>query len=598
MKIERISISNFLGARAIDLVFDSPVQLMCGPNGAGKSSVRDGIALALTADLGRVGLKKDAPQLITDGADGANVVLQTSAGEVAVAIAASGRIADSLKGVELPPALPYVLDGQRFARMTPEERRGFLFGLMGLSAGGDEVRKRLAARGCDVQRAEAVMPMLRAGFDAAAKEAATKAREAKASWREITGETYGEKKAEGWRPALVNFDEKQLRAAEAALEATEAGLEAANQRLGKLQLAQTQHRQAEQRAAGLREKAGRRQRITEKLKLDRAELAEWEPKLARVQAAAQPKVGLVHDLARATDSLLREFASAGYGGETEVHEEARAALGAYEREHGPLAKTTAHDAEVAPKLQQYEKAVALYRSAVANGERDLAEADAAAVALEQLDAGERAPDQAEVDAAARHRDDLKAEKGVNAAKVAQLRAAEREERQAVEKIKRATAAHQSVVAWAAIADALGPGGIPGEILTEALDPLNERLAQSALDTEWMQVGVDGEMQISVGSAGRPYALLSESEKWRVDAMLAEAIAHLSGLRMLVLDRMDVLDLQGRQDLLAWLDNLAEDGELDTCLLFATLKGLPASLPPTMSAHWIEGGVVTQLKEAA
>lgn len=590
MKISHIHIEQFLGARAVDIDLAAPVALIAGPNAAGKSSVRDAVALALTSDLGRVGLKKDAPQLITDGAEGANVVLQTSAGEAAVAISASGRIADSLKGVELPAALPYVLDGQRFARMTPEERRGFLFGLMGLSAGGDEVRKRLAARGCDVQRAEAVMPMLRAGFDAAAKEAATKAREAKASWREITGEAYGEKKAEGWRPALVAFDEKQLRAAEAALETTEAGLEAANQRVGKLQLAQTQHRQAEQRAAGLREKAGRRQRIAEKLKLDRAELAEWEPKLASVKAAAQPKVGLVHDLARAV-----HFLTGVYGGELYEHADA---LARYEAEHGPVAAPTAHDAEMAPKLQQYEKAVALYRSAVTNGERDLAEADAAAAALEQLDAGDPAPDQAEIDAATRHRDDLKAEKGVNAAKVAQLRDAERAERQAVEKIKRATAAHQSVVAWTAIADALSPGGIPGEILTEALDPLNERLAQSALDTEWMRVGVDGDMQISVGSTGRPYALLSESEKWRVDAMLAEAIAHLSGLRMLVLDRMDVLDLQGRQDLLAWLDNLAEDGELDTCLLFATLKGLPASLPPTMSAHWIEGGVVAQLKEAA
>ena len=194
MKISHIHIENFLGARAVDIDLAAPVVLIAGPNAAGKSSVRDAVALALTADLGRLGLKKDAPQLITEGAEGASVVLQTSAGEIAVAISASGRIADSLKGVELPPALPYVLDGQRFARMTPEDRRGFLFGLMGLSAsaGGDEVRKRLAARGCNMERAEKVLPMLRAGFDAAAKEATTKAREAKAAWREITGETYGE----------------------------------------------------------------------------------------------------------------------------------------------------------------------------------------------------------------------------------------------------------------------------------------------------------------------------------------------------------------------------------------------------------------------
>jgi hypothetical protein len=39
-------------------------------------------------------------------------------------------------------------------------------------------------------------------------------------------------------------------------------------------------------------------------------------------------------------------------------------------------------------------------------------------------------------------------------------------------------------------------------------------------------------------------------------MLAEAISFQSGLRLLVLDRFDVLDAQGRSDLLAWLDVLA------------------------------------------
>ena len=32
--------------------------------------------------------------------------------------------------------------------------------------------------------------------------------------------------------------------------------------------------------------------------------------------------------------------------------------------------------------------------------------------------------------------------------------------------------------------------------------------------------------------------------------------------------------------------------------FGTLKALPANLPKTMIAHWLENGVVAQLKEAA
>jgi hypothetical protein len=601
MKIAHLTIENFLGARAVDIDLSAPVALIAGANGAGKSSVRDAVALALTADLGRVGLKKEAPQLITDGATGASVVLQTSAGEIAVSISDKGHIADNLRGVEMPPALSYVLDGQRFAQLDAKERRAFLFGLMGLSVGTDEVCKRLAARGCDEKRVEAIKPMLRAGFDAAAKEAAGKSREAKGSWREITGETYGEKKADGWRaPETPTVSDEQMRAAEAALEATEAGLQAANQRVGALQAAQRQHQEARQRAAGLREKAEKRQRILEKLERDRADLAEWEPKLASVKAAAQPRAGLVHDLARAVNDCLALAMPFGEMNERE-REQLKAAndsLGAYIAEHGSIVTLTPHDAEMAPKLKQYEEAVALYRRAVTNDERDLADADAAAAALAHLEQADPAPDPAEIDSATKHRDDLKAERTVNASRLQQLRDAVNAARHAAEKVKRAAELHQAVLAWNLIAEALGPDGIPGDMLAETLDPLNARLAKSAQTAEWARIEIAPDMTIRSGLNDRPYALMSESEKWRCDAMIAEAIAHLSGLRLLVLDRMDVLDLPGRSDLLGWLDQMAEDGEIDTALLFGTLKALPASLPPTMSAHWIEQGVASQLKEAA
>ena len=150
-----------------------------------------------------------------------------------------------------------------------------------------------------------------------------------------------------------------------------------------------------------------------------------------------------------------------------------------------------------------------------------------------------------------------------------------------------------------LADALSPNGIPAEMLAEALGPINDRLRQSAALAEWKAVKITANMEVVIpGLHERPYSLLSESEKWRCDAMLAEAIAFLSGTRLLVLDRFDVLDLQGRGDLLAWLDILASDGEIDTALIFGTLKAAPSNLPETVAAHWIENGVLGQLREAA
>jgi energy-coupling factor transporter ATP-binding protein EcfA2 len=593
MKINHIHIENFIGARAVDVPLNSPTTLICGQNGAGKSSVRDAIAFALTADLGRVSLKKDARQLIFDGASSASITLQTSLGEIGVAISSNGRIADSMRGVELPAALPYVLDGQRFAQLDAKERRAFLFGLMGLSAGADEVRKRLTARGCDAKRIKAVIPMLRAGFDAAQSEAAGKARDAKASWREITGETYGEKKAEGWKPALtVDVDEMQLQAAKSALDATNAELAAANQRLGALQERMRRYQQAQVAADGLRKRAAIKPRILEKLKRDRAKLAEWQAKVGQARAAAGVALrnGLIHDLARAV-----HFLSGHYAGPLHEHE---GVLARYEAEYGPVAQPEQHDLEMAAKLPQYEEVLELWKIAVANDERALADAEAAERALAKSGHADPAPDAAEMDAAERHRAQLEVEQVANQSTLDRLKAQRAAAWHADAKSVRAGELHQAVLAWTAIADALGPDGILGEMLAEALGPLNKRLAQSAQVAEWQRVEIAPDMTIRTGPNKRPYALLSESEKWRCDAMIAEAIAHLSGLRLLVLDRFDVLDLQGRSDLVAWLDQLGADGEIESCLLFGTLKAIPANLPETISAHWIENGVVGQLKEAA
>jgi hypothetical protein len=45
--------------------------------------------------------------------------------------------------------------------------------------------------------------------------------------------------------------------------------------------------------------------------------------------------------------------------------------------------------------------------------------------------------------------------------------------------------------------------------------------------------------MAITAEGRAYSLLCESEKWRVDAMIAAAIAELSGVKVMMLDRMDV-----------------------------------------------------------
>lgn len=599
MKLTSLSVQNFLGARAVEVHLTTPVTLFAGKNGAGKSSIQEAVRMALTGEAVRVGLKKDYGQLVTEGAESGFAEVEIDGTVRAFVTLPDGKTTPLTEYVP-PTALPYVLDAQRFAKMEPNERRAFLFGLMGLSAGGAEVKKRMLAKGCNDQKVETIMPMLRSGFDAAHKEAQAKARDEKAAWRTITGETYGDKKAATWAAEKPAFDAAVLADLQQKIVATDAGLAAANQRMGGLQADHKRHAEAAQRLAELREKGSRYARIADKLVRDEAELKEWEAKVedARQRAAGGRKVGLVHDLARALFDLLDtgEPCTVRPGEDPKI-DAANYALNAYEDEHGSIKSAGAGDAEAASKLPEYEKALHLLQSAVANDKRDLADADAAAKAITELETTNgTAPDEAEINAARKHLDDLKAERTAIAAKLAGQQDAERQAKQADERTAKALAAHESVLAWISIADALAPDGIPGEMLAEALTPLNERLTDSAEVAEWADVTVTRDMQVLAG--GRPYALLSESEKWRADAMLAEAVAYLSKIKLVVLDRLDVLDLKGREDLIAWLDVLAQDGEINTALIFGTLKALPANLPKTMTAHWLENGVVAQLKEAA
>lgn len=573
MKLTRLNVQNFIGARAVDVALSAPVTLFAGKNGAGKSSLQEAVRMALTGEAVRVAMKKDFTQLVSEGADSGFSEVFTQDDGVYSIVLPSGKGTCLADG----NVLPFVLNAQRFASLDGNERRAFLFGLMGLSAGGAEVKKRLLAKGCNDQKVEVIMPMLRAGFDAAHKEAQAKARDEKAAWRTVTGETYGDKKAATWAAEKPAFDSAALADLQQRLVATDAGLAAANQRMGALQADQKRHAEAAHRLAELREKGSKYARIADKLVRDEAELKQWEQKVADLKGSERsqhavpcPDCGVMLVL---KDGDL-------------VHA-------------APMAKGT--DDDIA-RLPEYEKALHLLQSAVANDKRDLAEADAAAMAVNNWKetAGD-APDEAEIHAARKHLDDLKAERSDIAAKLSAQQDAERQAKQANERTAKALAAHESVMAWIAIADALAPDGIPGEMLAEALEPINDRLEQSSQDAEWLHVHVEADMSIFAAYPGlppRPYALLSESEKWRADAMLVEAISHLSKTKLLVLDRFDVLDLKGREDLIAWLDILAQNGEVETALIFGTLKALPAALPATMAAHWLDGGVVANLREAA
>ncbi len=608
MKLSSLQISNVLGARAVDLKLTKPVALIAGKNYAGKSSVQEAIRHALTGETVRVSLKKDYAALISEGQESGFV-------EVGTVDVAYSVVLPSGKGAHCDKAaLPYVLDAQRFAKLPDNERRQFLFGLMNVKLDGPAVKQRLLDKGCVAAKVDQVLPILRAGFDAATKEAAGKARDAKASWKTTTsGETWGKEKSGKWQPAALPegaaHAADDLALTNLHLAEISAELGAAQQALGAANASQRQVAEAHAKRAGLEAIAAHEASHQRTLDTALAGLAEWEQKVADCKA----KAGVAQPNPKAPgEFLLRGLASVtqDFLGLTERHPEmdwdtgllTRASKHLYEfiQLHGePNGEASKPDQEAVEKLPEYENALRLMQSAVANGKRNLEAAQIAATQLKALDELKVSAVDAS-DAEARV-GELQAKRTAAQAEIDRLKAVVDQATRRASIVLKASSLHHDVLDWAAIADALAPDGIPAELLAEALGPINRRLAQSGNDAQWKRINIGSDMSIFAAEEGespRPYNLLSESEKWRADAMIAEAVSHISGIKLLVLDRFDVLDGQGREDALYWLDDLAAAGEIDSCLLFGTLKSIPAQLPYNIEGFWIENGVAGAMKEAA
>ncbi|HEP8815796.1 TPA: AAA family ATPase [Pseudomonas aeruginosa] len=579
MRITKLEITNFQGLRHAALDVSAPVLLVAGHNGAGKSSLLDAISHAFTGKPGRVAQKQHIGQLITEGAKKgeARVEWLDESGEVQ----ACGVALPSGKGSPLAdsPFLPFVLDASRFAALDAKDRRRVLFDLTGASASPAEVSKRLEAKGIDLALFEKVKPLLRSGFPAAVEQAKAYASESRGAWKAITGENYGSEKAVDWAPELLAtvVTEDQVAEAGKNLQLLEDDLAEAQQALG----ASKQARQAAdgraQRIAQLRELAELEPRRRNKLTTDQQNQDEWSEKV-----------------------MAAELASAG----SVPHQPLTCphCQGAVDLQAGTLVvhqpPEQIADAEAARRLSEYRGYLASAQRAVANSQRDLDECLAAAEQIKALEAESvEAPSAEAIANGEQAINELRQARDASRAKLVALQEALEAATQREASIAKARAAHQDVVAWTGMADALSPTGIPAEILADAIGPVNDTLKRLAGTAGWSPVQISSDIDVTFG--GRLYGLLSESERWRCDATLALAIATISGLRLALLDRLDVLDIPARtQQAMKLFQSLAAGGEIDTLIVAGTLKEPMAKTPAWLQAVWIDAGQLADQQQQA
>lgn len=572
MKLTSLEIANVLGIARAEIDLSNPVTVITGTNESGKSSIRDAVSMAFLGKPCRVEHKKRLDQLLHDDAPKGRVIVQF--GETGEG--AEFRIPKGDHSVsEFPGAayMPYLLDPALFASASADDRRSFLFALTGCKASGQAIRDKLEARGISKELIDEITPELRKGFPAASAMAYDKAKSAKAVWRSITGATWGSNVAEGWKaerpeglcpkPADMDAIMTKQGAAQVNVEKGTAYVGGLEAKLKAFSSYGQRLRDAEQKAVSLPELKAAQEKAQTDLDESLALLPELEKKLSEMRAGAVPvPCPCCGEDLKIVGGTLVKFEGL---------------------------KANAKDStDFAMQVTSTRDAIAGLKRYLVASTQALAQAEAAADAVAAIKAEKvEKVDQAMIDDAT--------------AKLARCREQAQELRtefntkqelrnqfgKVAETTQKATDAHAEVKAWLEVGDALAPDGIPAEILQSALAPVNQSLAVLSGMCGWKAAVIHDDMSLSYG--GRVYELNSESGQWRFDALMALAIAQISDLRLVVLDRFDVLDVKSRVRLIHMLKELGRMDLMHSMILLGTTKG-PYPPEPGVGSVWVQAGL--------
>lgn len=569
----------------------------CGANEAGKSSISEAIRFALLGDTPRIDLKKNFGMLLSGSEKKGSVQLVADGGTIQIMrdVASGKAVTDPLSnlGASTVAALRIALGAQGFVDMDADARRKMLFDVVGVSMSPDEVADRLVAKGLPKEIVDKqIKPLLKASVDAALASAKEKLRERRAQWTATAQEPFGEQKAYMWvapepaKPSKTAAAIKDIDEAVKAVEQLDRDTEAAATDVGAKQAGAQQRRTFDEQLHRLDNFVANKSQIqADKRKIEaeistlKDQISTHEEMLDRIAASEVkhlecPKCE--QPLQLSADGEELEFATP-----QEPFVDVEGAPKRREELAQFRARLKVLDGELAQNVKRLD--------AIAN------QAELSRTIKEQQ---AKLPTEKDLADAEKKLNDLRQRLHVERETVQEALEHRRRVNLAAETTRRAAEIFKSWQFWSRAVELLEPSGVPGEILSEAMEKMNRRLAASAGLAGWGAPYINDDMSIvriseDEDAAERPYSLLSESAKWRVSAVIAEVISSMAGMNLLILDRWDVLDGAGRLQFMRWVRRLASDS-FDTVITMATLKGSPKEKPKLegFEVHWVEDGVVS------
>jgi len=580
MKITKVHLRNWLCHSVAEFPL-TPMSIICGPNGAGKSAIADAISYAITGETRRgIATKAERVALLNEGAVNGYVEIEMGGGSIKRDILTGKSTSSSAVTVDpgsCRDAISYLLDQPRFSASTEDGRRELLQKVLRAESSAKIIHDMLVLNKHDVVLVDSLTGEP-ATWGIAADKGAT---EARGAWKAIAGEAYGTVKAETFTSGLSRAQVNP--AAGAALERTIADLDATISALDTAIGAIAAHRQDD---GALRASLQRAAKLLDGAKSSRTDSS---TRVTDLRARALTAKSAVEEIQGQVSTRHLSCPDCGAFVQMEAGELVSADVTATTYTTSDITAAREKLAKIEADISEELVLQGTFQAAVKTAET--AQADLAALPAPSTAQAPPVTKKADLEL---ERADVATRRDAARAALTDHRVASKAQIAADQKIAQLDGLHATAQKWVEISKDLAPDGIPAKLLQKVIGPFNDTLREFSAATGWRQVALGADMRVM--AAGRPYALLSESEQWRADTMLTVALAVHSQLKFTVLDRFDLLDVTSRRKALAWLFGLTKSGNMETIIVLGTMKD-PPQVPSAICVHWL-GETLSAEKVAA
>lgn len=550
----KISIKSFRRIKSAELE-TGKITIIAGKNENGKTSMVQGIAAALTGEaIPFEGLPKNqAVSLVHTGSPKAVVVVETATGVTGISYPDCKRVAEGV-----PPEISMYAAGMKSIVDEPiKSRPEIVAKILKSNPTEEQLFKALSEIGINPVGGKKIWETIEvSGWDGAHKQAQETGARYKGQWEEITGKRYGSKVASTYTPDEWEYDLATKTEAELTnvLAQEKEWLE---QAIAHEAVSAQDSERTEEAKAELPKLEERQSGLTKELKSLRYGYKSTKTAMANIGSAAERPAIQKCPKCKA-DLMIKD----GKIGEAQPVDESE-----IERNRKELDDCTKSLEIITSRAKEVEAELATVRAKIISCDTVLVKKETS---------------QIRVFASAELSKTTEECRSLVSKAEARLRAFQTK--------CKADKVHSSVELNQKIVDVLSPTGLRLQVLTDAVKRFNTILGKISTLSGWGDIVLGADMSIT--HRGWPYFLISESAKWRCRVSLQVAIAAEIGDSMLLIDGADILDAEGKNQLLKLLSKIKPDSIVTMTLSdkarvpkIASLKG---------RAYWVNDGTTEAL----